>query len=48
MQNIHTIQCQWTGPDAEYSPLKPVCCKPSIESKSYCEDHVWLVYQKGS
>jgi len=48
MQNIHLIQCQWTGPDAEYSPLKPVCCNPSVPGKSYCEEHVWLVYQKGS
>lgn len=48
MQNIHLIQCLWTGPDQDYKPLTHVCSKPSIEGKSYCEDHVWLVYQKGS
>jgi hypothetical protein len=30
--------CQYTGCN---SPL-------TVEGKSYCEDHVWLVYQKGS
>jgi len=38
-------ECQWIG----NSPtMRPVCCKPSIEGKSYCEEHVWAVYQKGS
>lgn len=38
-------ECQWIG----NSPtLKPVCCKPAVEGKSYCEEHVWSVYQKGT
>jgi hypothetical protein len=24
------------------------CDHPALEGKSYCEEHVWLVYQKGS
>jgi len=30
--------CQYTG----------CSCPDTVENKSYCEDHVWLVYQKGS
>jgi hypothetical protein len=30
--------CQWTGCTNAHT----------VEHKSYCEDHVWLVYQKGS
>jgi|APCry1669190691_1035309.scaffolds.fasta_scaffold01390_9 hypothetical protein len=28
--------------------LECQCNKPSIENKSYCEEHVWTVYQKNS
>lgn len=24
------------------------CTHTAVEGKSYCEEHVWLVYQKGS
>ena len=37
--------CQWIGDTRE---TKPSCCKPPVEGKSYCEDHVWLVYKQGS
>lgn len=30
--------CQWTAG----------CDHPVVEGKSYCEHHVWLVYQKGT
>lgn len=37
-QNKLLTGCQWTG-----------CTRAdTVEHKSYCEDHVWLVYQKGS
>ena len=28
--------------------LACACGKPSVEHKSYCAEHVWLVYQQGS
>ena len=30
--------CQYTG----------CSCPDTVENKSYCADHVWLVYQKGT
>ena len=47
---LETVGCQYLGPDQD--PLRdwPVkyCCRPSFPGKSYCEDHVWLVYNRGS
>jgi len=44
-------QCQCLGP--EYDPRKhrgetPYCGQATIEGKSYCHDHYYVVYQKGS
>jgi hypothetical protein len=42
--------CQWVG--AEQDPLRgPLVfcgCTPLWPGRSYCEQHVWRVYQKGS
>lgn len=38
-----TDTCTYLG-----NALKPTCCNPVMEGRSYCEDHMWLVYQKGS
>ena len=41
--------CQWIGPDQD--PRKgPInyCGKPTLEGKSYCHDHYYVVYQKGT
>ena len=41
--------CQYIGP--EQDPRKgPVqyCGKPTVEGKSYCHEHYWIVYQKGT
>ena len=50
MDGAPNKECQYLGPDQD--PLRdwPVkyCCKPSFPGKSYCEDHVWLVYNRGS
>ena len=50
MEGAPTKECQYLGP--EQDPLRdwPVkyCCKPTFPGKSYCEDHVWLVYNRGS
>jgi len=42
--------CQYIGQDAtEHSTrLHPTCTAPSVKGRSYCEEHLWLVYQKGS
>lgn len=45
MNDITITQCSWIGDSPK---MKPVCCKPVIDGKSYCEDHVWQVYQKGT
>ena len=42
-------ECQYIGP--EQDPRKgPVhyCGKATVEGKSYCHEHYWIVYQKGS
>lgn len=35
-------KCEWIGPNDER------CDEPSVEGKSYCKDHVWLMYQQGT
>jgi len=34
--------CQWIGDSTE------PCSHPVVEGRSYCEEHLWLVYQKGT
>lgn len=34
-------KCEWIG-DGER------CSNPAVKGRSYCEDHVWLVYQQGT
>ena len=34
--------CTWIGPDAEG------CTHTTVEGRSYCEEHLWQVYQKGT
>ena len=41
----HSATCTWIGDSPRY---QPVCCKKSVLGKSYCEDHVFLVYQQGT
>jgi len=37
--------CQWIG----NSPgMKPACCNEAVKDRSYCKDHIFDVYQKGS
>ena len=38
----HSTTCTYMGSGTH------VCGKPTVPGKSYCEEHVWLVYQKGS
>lgn len=43
-------QCQWIGPDQDPMRRYPVhmCGSASVLGRSYCADHVWQVYQKGT
>jgi hypothetical protein len=45
MNDITITHCSWIGDNPK---MNPACCKPVAEGKSYCEDHVWQVYQKGT
>ena len=42
--------CQWVGPeqDPHVAPLQFCGCLPLWPGRSYCEEHVWKVYQKGT
>ncbi len=49
MVDIPIRECQWIGPDQD--PRKgPIqyCCAPVIAGKSYCGDHYWRVYKRGT
>ena len=44
------VGCQYIGPDQDplkHHPIK-YCGARVIEGKSYCHDHYYRVYQKGS
>lgn len=34
-------ECQWIGEGEG-------CANHAVKDRSYCEDHVWLVYQQGT
>ena len=38
------ITCEWTEVIGE----GPKCPNVAVKGRSYCEDHVWLIYQKGT
>lgn len=42
--------CQWVGAeqDPQRGPLQFCGCVPLWPGRSYCEEHVWRVYQKGT
>lgn len=42
--------CQWVGPDQDPITSYPMeyCGAPVVEGKSYCHDHYFRVYQKGT
>ena len=37
-----TNQCEWDGPNNE------TCDKEAVARRSYCSNHVWSIYQKGT
>ena len=40
--------CQYIGPEQKEAPFTMCGCKHLWPGRAYCEDHVWLVYQKHS
>lgn len=42
--------CQWVGAeqDPQRGPLKFCGCTPLWPGRSYCEQHVWQVYRRGT
>lgn len=44
-KEIEITQCSWLG---DSPTMRPVCCNPVVEGRSYCEEHIWKVYQKGT
>lgn len=47
---IRAEGCQWVGPEQDplKGPLKFCGCKNLWPGRSYCADHVWRVYAKGT
>jgi len=50
MHDVLIRECQFIGSDQDplkHHPIK-YCGASVIEGKSYCHDHYWRVYQKGT
>lgn len=45
MNQDQPTTCQWIGSNTR---LQPTCCQPTVPNRSYCEQHLWLVYQEGT
>ena len=46
LKPVHT--CTYIGPDADPQRLHSTCSQPSVEGRSYCIEHMAIVYQKGT
>ena len=41
--------CTYIGSTLDdYARLQPSCCAPVVAERSYCADHLWLVYKQGT
>ena len=40
-------ECQWIGPEQTNWPVT-LCGCPTLAGKSYCGEHFWQVYKKGT
>ena len=45
LMNNTITECQWIG---DSPTLQPICKCKVVEGRSYCEDHLWLVYKEGT
>jgi len=39
--------CTYIG-TTDYSTLHPTCCSPVVEGRSYCTEHLYVVYKQGT
>lgn len=39
--------CEYIGPEQTQAPFE-MCGKTSVEGKSYCHEHYYVVYKKGT
>ena len=39
--------CAYIG-DNDYNALHPTCCQPTVAGRSYCAEHLFLVYKEGT
>jgi len=44
---VDTAGCQYIGPEQKEYPYTMCGCKP-FPGRVYCEDHIWIVYKKGT
>ena len=42
-----TATCAYIG-STDYNVLQPTCCTPALKGRAYCEEHLWMVYKKGT
>ena len=40
--------CQYIGPGQKEAPFTMCGCKSLWPGRVYCEEHVWLIYKKGT
>lgn len=40
--------CQYIGTELGYTRLQPTCTHVALAGRSYCAEHIHLVYQKGT
>jgi len=40
--------CQYIGTELGYTRLQPTCTQTALAGRSYCAEHIHLVYQKGT
>ena len=40
--------CQYIGTELGYHRLRPTCTQAALEGRSYCEQHLHVIYQKGT
>lgn len=39
--------CTYIG-STDYKQLQPTCCQPTVAGRSYCVEHLFVVYKEGS
>ena len=40
--------CQYIGTELGYARLQPTCTHTALAGRSYCAEHIHLVYQQGT